>query len=536
MNSNMKHILITLFLTVTMTSQSWSQDTWVKTFGGTSSDVGLSVSLTSENNLLITGSSNSNDGDFNGKNKGNRDIFVIKLDSEGNIVWKMSFGGTGEDWGYSMTPTSDDGVLISGFTQSNDGDFKGMNRGLFDIFVMKLDMDGNVEWKKIFGGTGDDQLRSMIQSSDGGVLITGNTNSNDGDFKGMNKGNTDIFVMKLDEDGEIKWTKLFGGRFIEYGMSVATTSNDGILITGYSNSDDGDFNGMNKGDMDIFVIKLDSEGNIVWKKSFGGSSIDYGFSITLSSDSTLLVTGSTGSNDSTFIGLNKGGFDIFIIKLDKDGETLWSKTFGGSSGERCTHISTTTNDDIVITGYTQSNDSNFSGLNRGMWDVFVMKLDNEGEILMSKTFGGTSNEYGNSFTTSSSNELLITGTNQSNDGDFMGMNQGIQNIFVMKLDSNGNLNPSTSVTDYTSITPSLLVTPNPISTSSTVVFSTGTPTTVRIELLNTLGESVSVLHDGFMESGEHRVPLGVSSVSSGVYYVRMTSEGTVNSTQVVVLK
>lgn len=116
------------------------------------------------------------------------------------------------------------------------------------------------------------------------------------------------------------------------------------------------------------------------------------------------------------------------------------------------------------------------------------------------------------------------------------MDRGEHDILIMKLDSNGNLNLTTSVTDFTSATPSFLVTPNPMSTSSTVVFSTGTPTTVRIELINTFGESVSTVHDGYVESGEHRVPLVISSVSSGVYYIRMSSEGSAISSQVVVVR
>ena len=199
----MKHI-ITLSLLFILTTTTWSQDTWVKTIGGRYRDFGESVTATSDGGIVLMGRSESDDGDFKGVYKGGQDIFVIKLDTNGKVLWKKVFGGSERDEGFSITTTGDGGILITGTTHSNDGDFEGMEKGSSDIFVIRLDRDGKVLWKKTYGGSEYDHGSSITTTSDGGIVLTGQTYSNDGDFKGMNKGGGDIFVMKLDSNGNLK--------------------------------------------------------------------------------------------------------------------------------------------------------------------------------------------------------------------------------------------------------------------------------------------------------------------------------------------
>ena len=440
MNTTMNHLLTLGLLLLLSTTSTWSQDTWVKVIGGKGVEGGNSITRTSDGGILITGTTSSNDGDFEGMRKGRYDIFVIKLDTNGDVLWKKTFGGSSFDVGYSITTTSDDGILITGHTNSNDGDFKGMNKGDGDIFVIKLDRDGNVLWKKTFGGSNWDVGQSITTSPDGGILITGETYSNDGDFKGMNKGEDDIFVVKLDKDGNLLWKKTFGGSDRDVGHSITTTSDGGVLITGYTQSNDGDFEGMNKGGSeDIFVMKLDKDGNLLWKKTFGGSGDDKGYSITTTSDGGILITGKTSSNDGDLKGKNKGGGDIFVMKLDREGKVLWKKTFDGSLDELGYSINTE-DGGVLITGRTESNDGDFKGMNKGEDDIFVVKLDKDGNLLWKKTFGGSNWDVGLSITTTSDGGVLITGWTYSNNGNFKGMNKGPDDIFVIKLDKDGNLN------------------------------------------------------------------------------------------------
>jgi len=499
------------------------QNTWVKTFGGDKVDEGRSIVPTSDGGYVLTGYTPSNDGDFSGMNKGNWDIFVMKLNSSGETVWKKTYGGSRSETGYSIISTSDGGYVLTGWTSSNDGDFSGMKKGIEDIFVMKLNSRGDIVWKKTFGGSVGDYGTSITTTTDGGYVLTGRTLSNDGDFTGMNKGGPDIFVMKLNSSGETVWKKTFGGSIYEGGQSITTTNDGGYVLTGWINSNDGDFSGMKKGSSDIFVMKLNSNGETVWKKTFGGSREEEGTSITTTTDGGYVLTGYTTSNDGDFSGMNKGNWDIFVMKLNSSGDTVWKKTYGGS-GDDYGYSITTTNDErsgYVLTGWTVSNDGDFSGMNKGSGDIFIMKLNSSGNTVWKKTFGGSSDEYGLSITTTNDGGYVLTGYTYSNDGDFSGMNKGNRDIFVMKLDSNGNLHNTTSINEFGEPTTTLSVHPNPFHNSTTISYRVNTPSNIRIELLNTLGQTIEVLREDYTDIGTYQLPLNVSTLSSGMYSVRM---------------
>ena len=206
--------------------------------------------------------------EWNGDLNENEVPEMITVDGEKNVTVVFSrsvktFGGSGEDYGNSIIQTSDGGYLFTGRTNSNDGDFSGLNKGGSDIFVMKLNGSGVIQWNRTFGGSASDNGMSITQTSDGEYVITGGTRSNDGDFSGLYKGGSDIFVMKLNGSGDIQWNRIFGGRSgVELGYSITQTSDGGYVLTGISNSNDGDFSGLNKGGFDIFVIKLNNAGEL----------------------------------------------------------------------------------------------------------------------------------------------------------------------------------------------------------------------------------------------------------------------------------
>ena len=200
----MKMNLIVIVMMMWSCSSMLSQETWKKTYGGSAGESSSSITTTPDGGLVLTGSTSSGDGDFRGRAKGGGDIFVIKLDSRGDVQWKKTYGGSGNDYGYSIITTPDSGLVLTGSNASDDGDFEGMfkdsngSNGSNDIFVIKLDSRGDVQWKKKYGGKGENYGLSITTTSDGGLVLTGATSSNDGDFNGLNKGDVDIFVIKLD--------------------------------------------------------------------------------------------------------------------------------------------------------------------------------------------------------------------------------------------------------------------------------------------------------------------------------------------------
>jgi len=438
------------------------QNTWVKTFGGSGDEIGYSIVPTTDGGYILTGGTRTNDGEFGGWTENTSDIFVMKLNSNGETVWKKTFGGSGGDWGSSITNTNDSGYVLTGYTRSNDGDFSGMNKSViiineheiwveYDIFVMKLNSNGDTVWKKTYGGNSYDLGYSITTTSDGGYVLTGNTESNDGDFSGMNKGYDDIFVMKLNSSGDIVWKKTFGGDGVDYGTSITRTRDGGYVLTGGTFSNNGDFSGMNKGKGDIIVIKLNSSGDIVWKKTFGGSNDEgenrfdeeRGTSILTTDDGRYILTGSTSSNNGDFSGLKKkGGEDIFVIKINNNGKIVWKKKFGGTSDEKGNSITTTNDSGFVLTGYTYSDDGDFRGMKKehsGYTDIIILKLNSIGDIVWKKSIGGTYQDKGNSITTTNDSGYVLTGYTRSNDVDFLELKKEHGDFFFIKLDKNGNL-------------------------------------------------------------------------------------------------
>lgn len=441
-------LLIIGFLLFTV--DGLGQNTWVKTYGGSLIDKGVSIVPTNDGGCVVTGVTSSNDGDFSGMNKGFDDIFVMKLKLNGDIVWINTFGGSeGRDNEkvYSITSTFDGGYILTGFTSSNDGDFSGMNKGGSDIFVIKLNSSGKIVWKKIFGGSGYECGFTITTISDGGYMLTGETSSYDGDFTERNNRDTrdkncmDIFVIKLKSNGDIDWKKTFGGSNQDWGRSMISTPDGGCILTIITYSNDGDFIGMRKYDKDdILVVKLNSNGKIIWRKMFGGSKIEdvSRLSITISTDGGYVLTGYTKSNDGDFTIKKGNDQDIFVIKLNSIGDVQWKKRFGGSSYEYSHSITTSKDGGYVITGGTFSNDGDFSGMKKSGNDIFVIKLNSKGVIVWKNTFVGDNVLIGN-LTQTKDDGYVMTGGTYYDNVDFGGVDKKGYGIFVMKLDKYGNL-------------------------------------------------------------------------------------------------
>lgn len=541
MNTRIYYIIFTFVILIIQNVNS--QNTWVKTYGGDNHDIGQSIISTNDGNYIFVGKTNSDDQDFQGMKKGGEDICVVKIDTYGNIVWKKLFGGWLNEHGICIVETPDTNLLVIGNTTSNDGDFGGMNNGRSDIFIMKLNMYGNVIWKKIVGGSEDDKVRHLTSTKDGGFIITGFTKSNDGDFKGLIRDSVsnrhgDMYLVKFDSEGNVKWKKSYGGTQYDEGVSILELDDNGFIITGNSSSSNIDVDVMNsrKGNIDIVLFKIDSIGNIQWNISFGGGLDEGVYSMIKTINNEIVLTGVTNSNDQDFRSMNKGGEDLFIIKFDTTGKLLWKKTFGGTDHDRYSKGTSDINGNITITGTTRSNDGEFKGLDKEQsWlDMYVLSVDKMGELRWIKMYGngylggGYCFDQGNDIIHIENEGYIIIGETNSNEGTFNGLNKsgkrgGTLDIFVMKLDSNGNLNNTTSIKEFSEPTTTLSVHPNPFHNSTTISYKVESPSNVRIELLNTLGQTIEVLREDYTDIGTYQLPLNVSTLSSGMYSVRLRS-------------
>lgn len=285
------------------------------------------------------------------------------------IEWQNSLGGTGDDNAYSIQQTTDGGYIIAGYSDSNDGDVTG-NHGGRDYWVVKIDILGNLDWQKSLGGTGDDNALSIQQTTDGGYIVAGGSGGNDGDVTG-NHGLADYWVVKLNNVGVIDWQKSLGGTNWDYVYSIQQTTDGGYIVAGWSSSINGDVTG-NHGNGDFWVVKLNSQGSINWQKSFGGTGIDFGNSIQQTTDGGYIVAGVSESNNGDVTG-NHGLADYWVVKLDSVGVIDWQKCLGGTGDDNALTIQQTTDGGFVVVGYSESNDGDVTG-NHGNSDYWVVKL------------------------------------------------------------------------------------------------------------------------------------------------------------------
>ncbi len=341
---------------------------WKKSLGGNDGDGGYYVQQTTDGGYIVAGNSASTDGDVTG-NHGGMDYWLVKLSSAGSVQWQKSLGGSMFDLVGSVKQTNDGGFIIAGSSSSTDGDVTG-NHGGYDYWVVKLNNTGTIQWQKSLGGTQNDIASYVQQTSDGGFFIIGNSYSTDDDVTG-NHGYSDCWIVKLDNAGTIQWQKCVGGSNYDFALSGQQTTDGGYIFAGYSNSTDGDLTG-NYGSYDFLVVKLDNVGTIQWQKSLGGTKSENANSIQQTTDGGYIVAGLTQSNDTDVSG-NQGFNNYWVSKLDNTGNIVWQRCLGGSNEDEAKFIQQTNDGGYIVAGGSNSSNGDVTG-NHGGEDYWVVKL------------------------------------------------------------------------------------------------------------------------------------------------------------------
>lgn len=361
-------------------------------------------------------------------------LFITNIFSQTpSIEWQKCLGGTNSEEISNITQTLDGGYISFGYSTSINGDITG-NHGGYDAWVVKVNSSGNIEWQKAYGGTGDEVGGNIIQLSDGSYIFSARTNSNNGDVSG-NHGQEDIWVVKLNTSGDIMWQKTFGGSLGDYLSEIKTTTDGGFILCGSTYSNDNDVSG-NHGGLDFWVVKINSVGDLIWQKTLGGTSNEEGNSIAQTIDLGYIITGYTQSNNGDVSNFN-GIKDIWVVKLDSSGNIVWEKTLGGTNDENSFSVQQISDGSYVVCGYTNSNDIDVT-INQGNSDGWIVKLNNIGIIQWQKTAGGTDSDWFFKVIESSDGSFIVAGRTQSNNGDIIGNHGGLDGN-IMKLNSSGDI-------------------------------------------------------------------------------------------------
>jgi hypothetical protein len=462
-----------------------------------------------------------------------------------DTLWTKTFGGSNIDIGHSVQETFDGGFIITGYTRSF-GTASGRN-----VWLIKTDLSGNELWNNTFGGNDDDEGYSVQQTSDSGYVITGYT-------KSFGAGSNDVFLIKTNSSGNEEWSSTFGGSQDDEGYSVEQTADDEYIVAGVTSS-------YGSGSRDVWLIKVDSTGNEVWNKTFGGFSSDGAWSVQQTVDKGYIITGWTFSNGLGYLG------NVFLVKADSSGNEEWSKAFGGTDVDRGYFVEQTIDSGYIITGYTSS-------FGAGLDDMLLIKTDKSGNEEWNKTFGGTGRDYGYSVQQTTNRGYIITGYTLS-------YGAGGDDVWVVKTDINGNeewnntyggvysdvgysiketsdggyiitghtLSYGSGLHDVWLIRIGSNVTeketqlsissyalyqnfPNPFNPSTTINYQIPELSFVIIKVYDVLGNEIATLVNEEKPAGKYAVDFIANNLPSGVYLYRLKAGEFVSAKKMIILK
>jgi hypothetical protein len=430
-----KILLLFLFNSTLLFAQA-PPISWQKCLGGSGADFSKDIKYTTDGGCIVVGDVQSTDGDVIGSH-GGYDAWVVKLSSSGNIQWQKPMGGGGADGFRSVEQTTDGGYILLGEAGSFDGDVSGIN-GASDFWLVKLDNAGNMQWQKCLGGSSDDIGYCVHQTTDGGYILSGETASLDGDVTGNhgNPGTKDVWVVKTDGTGNIQWQKNFGTTGNDVGNFISPTSDGGYILAAAGDRIDGDLLCSLHGGYDNWIIKLDGMGNVQWQKCLGGVGSESPNCIRENADGTFIILSFTNFGSGDVVGWHApaGGFpnDYWVVKLTSTGNIIWQKCLGGTGSDMPSYsIVQTTDGGYIVAGWTSSTNGDVSGLHGGE-DYWIVKLDANANIQWQHCYGGTSIDDCLSIQTTSDGGYVMVGTSFSNDGDVSG-NHGLYDLWVVRL-------------------------------------------------------------------------------------------------------
>ena len=340
-------------------TNSNGSEMWNRTFGDANFDTGYSVQQTTDGGYILVGYTNS-------YGAGGTDCWLVKTDSNGTEAWNKTFGGLSYEEAYSVQQTTDGGYILAGRTRS-------YGAGKDDCWLVKTYSNGTEVWNKTFGGTDYDWAKSVQQTTDGGYILAGGTES-------YGDGLQDVWLLKTDSSGNEQWNKTFGGTGFESSMSVQQTEDGGYILAGYTTS-------YGSGSNDFWLLKIDCNGTEQWNQTFGGTDADLAFSVQQTPDGGYILTGYT-------ISYGAGYMDFWLVKTDSSGNEQWNKTFGGPNFDEARSVQQTVDGGYILAGYTGWIPEGFKySYGTGDSDFWLIKVKGEEPIISIFDTGPSENPY-----------------------------------------------------------------------------------------------------------------------------------------------
>ena len=352
---------------------------WDRTLGGTEFDGISRVILSGDGGYLLLGSSSSSEsGDKTENSRGLRDGWVIKMDGNGEVQWDRTIGGSGNDYLRQGLSISGGGYLLGGYSESNVSGEKSQNsKGSFDYWIIKIDVNGNILWDRTYGGVSQDIIADLFETEDGGFLLAGNSASSiSGDKSENSRGGKDYWIIRVDQEGQYLWDKTYGGNSEDLLVSILPAGDGSFILSGDSSSTISGEKSERANTIDYWILKIDASGNLVWDKTIGGNSRDWTPFLCAADGGGYLLAG--GSDSGIAIDKSEGSrgqIDYWVVKIDEQGNKVWDKTLGGNSDDSISSIISTGNG-FVLGGSSNSSISGEKTENNHSYlsDLWLVKI------------------------------------------------------------------------------------------------------------------------------------------------------------------
>ncbi|AFL81151.1 hypothetical protein Aeqsu_1668 [Aequorivita sublithincola DSM 14238] len=463
---------------------------WQNTIGGSEREDAREISPTSDGGYIIGGDSFSNiSGDKTENSNGGRDLWIVKINATGAIVWQNTIGGSGEDRLWSIFQTVDGGYLILADSNSDiSGDKTENSRGGFDYWILKLDATGTIMWQHTYGGIDADYFPRGHQTSDGSYIVAGTSTSGvSGEKTDPSNGDADIWILKLDSNGTILWQNSIGGSSGDYTNAISLANDGGYIINTSSISNiSGDKSENSIGGLDYWVVKLNPDGTVQWENTIGGINDDAGFGVIPTMDGGYLAGGQSNSPASGDKSENSLGLsDYWIMKLDSSGTIVWENTIGGGLDDFFTDFKELTDGSFLVTGISYSGiGGDKTDPSKGDSDNWFLNVNSSGAITGQKTIGGTFRDDPINIILTQEGGFVVANSSSSDiSGDKTENSQGFLDYWVYKMQS---VMLDVSDNDLNSIS----LYPNPTNGNFTIEMGREY-TDVSIQIYNMLGQLIS---------------------------------------------
>jgi len=463
--------------------------TFERIFGGTESDGLGGIQQTPDGGFIVAGNTLLPDEDYT-------DVYVAKLDAYGAIEWQNHYGGKDNDAARSVCLLPGGGYLVAGTTES-------YGAGGIDIFLLKLDRNGNLQWKKTFGGDQDEHLSWMEPLSDGTFLLAGTTES-------FSSNGRDAYLVKVDSSGNKVWDRYFGGSGGESAAMVRENPDHSLIVVGGTTS-------FGTGDFDVYLVKLSSAGNVVWEKHYGGSDWDSGSCIDLTQDGGYIVGGYTASSGA-------GARDAYLLKLDASGKEQWSRTFGGTHNDGFSAVRQLPDGGYILAGSSVT----YLTAEKQYTDILLVRTDGSGNKVWQRLVGGKKSDSASDLILTDDGGFVIVGTTSSYSKN--------SDAYIAKLNGDGTVTAVVShpvIADRYELGQNY---PNPFNPVTTIPFSLPESKHVVIAVYNTLGQEVARLLDKTLQRGRYSVAFNAAGLPAGAYFYRLSAGSYSNVRKMILLK